>query len=332
MDEADGASIVVQPAGRNRLLIVAIFVGVIAVIGLLVPLPSHSRAINRTADFVHLPLFALLTYLAIRLSDRYVSASWFTRLLTTLGIVFASACAELIQSRLGRTASIHDLIANATGASSAFLFAISKPWHWSLKCVIQIAAVAACLFIMSGPARSLLDIWQIYRSGDQLATFQSRVELERWYIRSAFVKTIRSPFTQFSASFPRAMNAKLVPGELPTVQLQQLNRNWTGYASLQFDIARPPRDHNDVVPPRPLTMQLRIADEAGDFSDCQTFVTTYELLPGDCRRITIPITEIKDQPACRPLNLEQIRFLEFMALELDHPAMLQLGNIRLTRH
>ncbi len=247
-----------------------------------------------------------------------------TRLLTTLAVICGSALIELLQSQLGRTASLHDLMANAAGATAALLLRLSPSYPIVMRWGMGLSAITALVVASYSPTRSLIDVWQQHQSGPELTPFDSPIELERWYIHSAEVSIIPSPFRAQSDSNSNAMQATFIPDKFPAVQLQQFLSNWSGYDRLQFDIGRA-----DDGARGPVEVRLRIVDQQSDFSDRERFVEIYRLNPGEQQRIALPIADIIRQPVRRPMRADSIRCVEFMAVDIEEPVTFQFGNLRL---
>ncbi len=285
-------------------------------------MPFKSRSADRVADFLHLPAFAMLAGMALAVSDRFVSKLTFTRVMTTLAVIFASACIELVQARVGRTASLHDLIANSTGATATLLILQSMDSRPLLKCVLRCCSIAAVIYVSSGPVVSLIDIVHQHRSPAILANFANEVELERWYIESAEVHIIPHRKNCDPACNSNSLQVKLHPGQFPAVQLQHLTRDWTVYQGLAFELSRAPTDAA-----KPLVIQLRISAYDVQPNELDTVTRQYTLSPGDQQQVEIALDGLTDGE--RSLPLDRMRFVEFMAVDLDQPATIEIANLRL---
>lgn len=300
---------------------------VLSLIGLLMPFPFTSRAFYRSADLSHLPVFALLTYLAISMTDRFVSRSTMTRILTTLTVVFVSACIELIQAKVGRKASIHDLVANSTGAAAALAFCWSSGRQRVVRWPMRTAAIAAAIYVSTGPLISLVDVYQQETQPDVLGSFASRTELERWYVQSAVVSII--PHSKAGSDGDvGCMEVKFFPGEHPMVQLQELTRDWSDYDTLSFEVSQPAN-----MTDKPITIQLRVSDQNRIRGDDGSFFQRFDIPPGSSETFTVPIADLANPHLAtseeRPVNIRMIRFLEFMAMNLEEETILRFANIRL---
>lgn len=296
-----------------------------ALLGLLLPPPrlARSRLGSNIFDLLHVPAFMLLTLLAILLAERYFSKSMKTRVMLTLVIILVGGCIELIQEFVGRSASMHDLFANASGAATAFLLRFSYGTDTITKRLSRVAAIVVFMVASIGPMISILDGIHQRQNKELLATFSSQAELQRWYFRSAKVERINNPFDSLQDA-KHALRATLLPGEYPMLQLQHMNARWTDYNTLSFDIGRPANDSS-----APLTLQLRIRAWPKPPHTGDSYYRKMTLIPGERTKVEIPIGEIREADGSGTLNLENIRFIEFGALELHEVTALELANMRL---
>jgi VanZ family protein len=310
---------------RSRLILLAAIVLTIAILGLVCPLPHGSRAFNRFADLLHLPGFIALTAGAMKLSDRLFGESLRNRLLATAAVVFFGGAMEIVQGQVGRSASVSDFLTNAAGATTAFLILASQNVGIMLRILARSTALLVMLLVTVQPVRSLIDVRSQHLTPATLASFRNNVELERWYIHAANVAITLTDLND-SESAGKTLVAKFRPDKFPAVQLQHLTRSWSEYSAIAFDLARPIGDVNE-----PLKMQLNITAFAAEPIISTSYREVFELLPGDKRQITIPFAKIQQQAHPQTLDLNQIRYVEFMAVDLKQNATFQLANLRLIK-
>lgn len=315
-----------ESKNRSRqLLLLAGFVAIVGGIAFLVPLPYHSRLSSRFGDLVHLPAYVLITYLAIVISDRFVSDKLFIRALTVMAIISVSGCIELLQSKFGRTASFADLFTNASGAFAALLVRLSSGCDSIAKRFTRVSAIILFVYVASGPVRSLIDVLRIHQYPASLGEFKSSTELERWYISSATAKVVDDDEFGFDGKPGTAAEVVLQPGDFPAIQLQHLAEDWSGYETIEFDLSRSSGDS-----PEPLAIQLRISDRFSRKNPNIGFSEVYQLAPGERKRVSRSLSWIA-KASGRRVDLTRIRFVEFMAVELKQSATIRIGNLRLHR-
>ena len=310
----------------QKLLLLAFLVAVVGGVAFLVPLPFHSRLTSRLGDLVHLPAYVLITSLGIVISDRFVSCKLFTRLLTVTTIIAISGCIELLQAKLGRSASLADLFTNASGAFLALLVRLSSGCDSIAKRFTRMSAIILFTYVASGPIRSLIDVLRIHQYPAALGEFESSTELERWYISSATAKVVADEAFALSGKTGTAVEVLMQPGDFPAIQLQHLAEDWSGYETIGFDLSRSPDD-----PPEPLAIQLRISDRYNRKNPNIGFTEVYQLSPGERKRVSLSLQLIANVSG-RRVDLTRIRFVEFMAVDLKQAATIRIGNLRLYRN
>lgn len=326
-DKREDRSLTLAPAETSgqRLVYMAFAVAPIALLGLLLPPPRlmRDRLGSSIFDLLHVPAFTILTLLAILLAERYFSKSMRTRVMMTVAVIMAGGCVELIQAFVGRSASIHDLMANAAGAATAFLLRCSLGVDSVSKRLSRVAAVAVFVAASTGPVLSILDVIQQRQNKELLATFASQTELQRWFFHSVEIERVKNPFVSLNEA-KHAIRATMLPADYSMLQLQEMNSRWIGYQSLSFDIARPACDASS-----PLTLRLRIRAWAKPPHTADSYYRTITLVPGDRMSVQIPLSEIGAADGSGTLNLANVRFIEFLAIDLLEPATFELANVRL---
>ena len=253
-----------------------------------------------------------------------------TRILTTLTVVCVSACIELLQAKIGRKASIHDLVANGTGAATALAFCWSSGRDRVVRWPMRTAAIAAVVYVSSGPVFSIIDVYQQKLQPEVLASFASSTELERWYVQSAAISIITNE-NAITEADARCLEVKFFPGKHPMVQLQQLTRDWSDYHTLSFVISR-----STNMTDKPITIQLRVSDQNRIHGDDGTFFQRFEIPPGSSETFTVPISDLANPDFAtsevRQVNIRMIRFVEFMAMNLEEETTVRFAGIRLNRN
>jgi VanZ family protein len=218
----------------RRLLVFAFVIAAIALMGLLAPMPRawHNRLGTSVADMMHVPAFAILTSLALAIVNRFLSQRFAVHLFVTGVVIAAGAAVEVAQSVLGRSASIHDLIANSAGAIAALLIRVSLGSDTIFKRFCRVVAVCLLLVASAGPCLSILDDLNQRKTPDALGAFATRTEFERWFSYHAKPRRVANPFgdAKYTGDVRRSANAAhitLYPGYYPMFQLQHLTADWS---------------------------------------------------------------------------------------------------------
>ena len=120
------------PAGYRRVAWLGLAGVLIALAGLLTPIPHQNRTTGAIGDLAHAPLFGCLLAGTLLVLDRLQPQPGVTIVHRLLGRIVPAALfwiaagvgIEWLQSQLGRTASWHDAIANTLGIAAASVAAV----------------------------------------------------------------------------------------------------------------------------------------------------------------------------------------------------------------
>jgi len=311
---------------RYKLLVVfAVCYLLFSIFALLAPLPVRGRFWYRVADLLHIPAFAVLTFLALVVVRQHTKSSWRVPVLVTLCVVAFSGLMEIIQGLLSRYASLDDLFRNTLGAIAALLIFKSLE-YWSSESarprrLLMVGAVIVLAIATIRPTASIVDVYRQRMQFPALATFSSRSELQRWYISSAQVR--RTPIKWLDGHY--ALKVEYLPGEFPAIQLQELERDWTEYRTLATELTHLPDSKSESI-----VIQLRIADRRARRDPKNGFVDRIVLKRGESVdwRFDLKAAQAAASGSGR-LRMDEIQFVEFMAVNLAEPATVQYGRIRL---
>jgi len=297
----------------------------VAVFLLLMPLPLRERLWARAADLLHIPAFGILNFLFLLIARQHTPSRLAIPILVTLCTISLSGLIELIQGYFSRSPSLGDLIRNSLGATASLLiFKSLECWTSDNKRPRQFYSTAALSVIAIATVQPIASIIDVYRQKSQfpvIANFASRSELERWYISSAHVT--RKPIDFLGRS--RGLVVEYLPGKFPAIQLQEMQRDWSQHRTLVTELT-----HLADSPAESITIQLRITDRRSRRPAGHGFVERIELKRGESIdwRFDLQAAQralVGDQQ----LRLQQINFVEYMAVEPDQPAKVQFGQIRL---
>ena len=124
-----------RTAGRLSSVAISIVVVLaVAVVGLLMPIPYSNQMTYAIGDLLHAPFFGLVFLIIHGLLDRYRplhSGQLLQRLKRTLqvsvGLLMFGTLMEMLQTSMGRYATVHDAIANGLGIVAAAC------WYWAIQ-------------------------------------------------------------------------------------------------------------------------------------------------------------------------------------------------------
>jgi len=295
-----------------------------SVFALLMPLPVRGRFWYRVADLLHIPAFALLNFLGLLIVRHHTLSRWRAPIGVTVCVIGLSGLIEIIQGQLSRSASLDDLYRNSLGAFAALL--IFKAWETNAsenpypRRIMLVSAFTLIALATTGPTASIIDVYRQRTQFPTLASFSSGAELQRWYVSSAQVKrtTIDRPDGH------DALRVEYFPGDFPAIQLQELERDWTEYRTLVTELT-----HLADSPSESIVIQLRVADRRSRRDPNHIVIDRIELKRGETIDWRFDLRTARSASGNARLHLEEIRFIDFMAVDLAQPATVQYGPIRL---
>jgi glycopeptide antibiotics resistance protein len=311
-------------SSRYRFLVaIAIAYMVLCVIALLMPLPFRGRFWYRVADLLHIPAFGILNFFALVITRQHTKSPWMAPGLITLVTIGLSGVLELIQGMLTRYASLDDLFRNSLGALAALLVFKALELRFDhRKGQSRGLVIAALIAILLGTLRPTAAIVDLYRQKMQfpvLATFATRTELQRWYVGSAKLRRTRVKWLDGSY----ALRVDYLPGHFPAIQLQEPPPDWSSYKTLVTPIS-----HLSDSPSPSIVIQLRIADRRAAKSHDHGIFERIELKRGQTIqwRFDFQAAQAAQAEPDR-VWLDEVAFVEFMAVEPAEKAVVQFGRI-----
>ena len=294
------------------------------IIGMLLPSratgPHELRWMAEISIAGHMLVFFLGAYLVYAyvpgFSDRGLPGQILLLLTTAL---LASILIEGLQSAIpGRYASIEDGMANITGAM-AFVSIKNRRLAWPTLLHITTAVLVAVLLwpFFKAAADDLI----AYRQFPLLAGFETPFEATR-FIRGTGRFSVTDDYA-YSGS--RSLRATFGTQPYSGIALEHMPRNWRGYAQLIFAVYNPQ--------PIPITLHLRIHDtphaKSGRMIYADRFNRTFSLSPEEWNTIVIPLSQVKNAPQTRRMNMGKIASMGFFVAHEPSPVTLYIDDIRL---
>jgi len=263
--------------------------------------------------FAHVGVFALFAVVLMSLSRWSHWPARSRAVVVLLIILLSGALIELVQPLFGRSGSLRDVGQNLVGAAAGLsLYARAGMWRRLTMSLVGILLVLA----LGGPALNLLDRALARTQFPILGDFESRLEHRRW---SAGV-----PDGTIVRMGTRSLRVELEPGRYAGTMLQRSFGDWRGFAHLELSL------YNPDVEPLPVTVSIRDQEHFRRGGEPQDrFDRRFTIEPGwNDLRIAIP--EIRDAPAQRSLDLDDLSQMVIFTSELEYARLLYLDRVRLT--
>lgn len=314
----------------RRLVIGAGLLGCVA-IGLVFPFTTEGRLWGELFDLAHAPVFCGVLLLIVGMCDPpAVGLSRHTVLFSmtadrVLGLVLvliaAGGAAEVLQAMVGRSASLGDIAANSIGLIAGVCWIArcrSVPISAGRK--YALAGFAVVILVSISP---LMDVWDCVlqiRSFPMLASFERPREFHNW--KSHGARLTQSSEWATDGNFCGRLD--LQPGSYPGMLMIWFARDWTEKSGLHLALKNPGKFDLQIV--------VKLHDQqhvANGFPDNDRYHEVV-LVPAEKEiAVDIPLTEVKNAPETRPMDLDQMWTIDLFAIHLEQPAVLLVDEVRL---
>ncbi|CAD77631.1 conserved hypothetical protein [Rhodopirellula baltica SH 1] len=211
----------------------------VALVGLLVPMPVSGRMAGSIGNMVHAPLFAGLTMLTLVLlqimrPQPFGSSVWIKRLLFIAATLFvAGILVELLQGTIGRSASVHDAIANGLGILAASAWFVASGMSSSVgRRSLQLLGAIFIGLTWWGPLEIIRDCLKVESDFPRIASFETPVEITRWHFNRG--RRGRTTSNVTDGEFALRWSPKDAPH--PAMTLLEVASDWSDVETLELDI------------------------------------------------------------------------------------------------
>lgn len=295
---------------RRQLILLALVLPATALLFVGGPFDLNLPSYRYLWNMGHVVFFATLTLLFHSLRP---ITSRRSALQLLAGVTLISLLIEAIQTVIGRSFSLLDLMRNLIG-TVAVLWLINRrliPGPVTLLFALVFAAD------LTGLAFAGWRDFQIQSRAPILENFEQRPLLSRWKGQLERNETI-------VREGRRSSKITYKPGKYSTVYMAAPLRDWQGYQALAFSIFNPSDEE--------WLLTLRIHDEehelSGVFAYHDRFHQSLLLKPG-WNDIEISLQAIIDAPRDRDMDISKVAQLQWFFTDLEQTRTLYLDNIRL---
>jgi hypothetical protein len=258
-------------------------------------------------NFFHLPFFAAITYLVHQMVGLPPTA----RNLVTVTIVGGIGVAiELIQSKIGREASLKDLYLDMLGCLTILLYLQTPSLTvWFGRIAVFVLDVLQLGLFLRILYYALLSINMF----PLLADFENDWELSHW---NGNIQITPKHATRGNHS----LQLDLSRGPYPGIVFSEMPGNWLGFTYLRFDV------HNSTA--SPIRMNLRIEDNNHNQNYFDRYNRELVIQPG-LNAISIDLSDVQSAPTTRLMHLDKVKAVVLFSLKPEPEYLLYTDNWRL---
>ncbi len=327
-----------QVSPRDVVLGLAMFGTV--VFGLLVPIPFVSSVAGAVADLFHTPLFGGVTLVVFRALDRWMPLPAFGRAdrircaLVVSGLFGFGVMMEVVQGWAGRSATVHDAVANGLGTLAGLAWFIGRRFRvqgstvrtagawWQSVLPWKFLSLVLLAIAWWNPALVIADFVSGRFRFPLLSSFETETELNRWHFDDCSATLTTVGVTEGA----RAMKLTFRPVPHPAATLLQVYPDWTGMRALEVDLVL-----DEGYPGEAVDFVLKVIDQDHVNYDSDTFRYPVRLSPGQPVHVRVGLDQVKQGPESRELDLSRIRFVSVLVLDPTVPATVRIDALRLIR-
>lgn len=307
----------------------------VVVTGLLVPLP-HSRLFGAIGDMLHAPLFA-----GVFAATYWLAGVWFPigtakptpvqsvviRCTLIAVVLFAfGLMMEFVQSRFGRTASLHDAFSNGlglvTGACLVLANHLRRLAPTDRRRPQLLWAIAGFLIAIAWweSITTIRDVRQMTTDFPLLGSFEKKVELSRWF----YNRTSGRLSDQDATLGDRSLEIVFSVAPHPAMTMTDFHHDWSMLKTIEVDATL---DGNHPEPTATIYLNVIDADTAPDYHDI--FRKPFVLQRGVTQHLVVTRAELDEPIDGRQLALSQVRLFEFQMLDPPIPTKVRVDFLRL---
>ena len=276
---------------------------------LVIPIPDarHHRIVTGMLNLGHIPLFAVVAFIAFTVLGR--------NLWTVAALVALVTGGELIQGLApGRTPDIDDLVHGLLGVGITWVWTGKS--RWSRFPRRELATVALMLLPIYQIGPGLLDVglglWQF----PMLCDFTTPGQERRWIPNGVRIREVQWPDGTTVGRLAFRPNRWEYPGS----EFIPVLCDWRGYSALEIEI-----ESSELIP-----LLLTVRDQRPEQSYDGRFNLSYHYPPGK-HVIRLPLEAIRTAPKDAPLDLSRMDSVNFFIEQKDTPRTMIIRQIRLVK-
>jgi len=278
---------------------------------------NSPRSFKAIWNLGHIIYFALLPLLLSPLSifQKYKPAVQAGLLL--LGTIGLGVLVEVLQYGFSRSPDISDIYRDILGFFIAVVFfdptglCIKRTRLNFMRVIVMLSVFVQCI----PAAQALRDESQARSAFPTLSDFQTAMQLDRW-VGTAERTLVALPEDQAN----QAMRVVFSTAQYSGVNLKYFPGRWSAYKRLEFKVLNPGAES--------LNITCRIHDRNHNQEYDDRFNMTFKLYPG-WNLVTIELDQVRQAPAQRQLDLDQVESVGIFTVRSDEPRDIIFDDLRL---
>jgi VanZ family protein len=281
-----------------------------------------SRIIKQIWESGHFALFACLVFITLQIGQLKKLPLFLLFLAVTVFSGGVGLLTEVIQSLVGRSFEIKDLVNDLLGGYAGLL--TTQLSRNKTKLVNLSVLIGISIFTTLG-LRSLIiatiDQWHTEKNFPILSDFETRFQIGRWDYHLAKLSNSK----QHKRAGEFSMKVDFSPGKYPSISLIHLKRDWRNYNNIHFSL------YNTAK--LPIELNLKIYDvthplRGYHFDD--RFNHEFFIQPG-WNDFSFSLKNIKQSPQERDMEMRAILSLSLFMVDLKEPVTIYVDDVLLNQ-
>lgn len=309
---------ITTPSRRVRLVYIAITVVLLPLFFMGGPDWTSGPLFKAAWNLGHILFFALLM-LALQPQQRL--SGWRLWLAVSAGVAVVGVAIEWLQGNVGRQSDWHDILRNLIGTWLVLAW-MNRPGPDTRRAIARWCLRVTALVLLVVELNAVAEVAQRqYRIEHQLPTLYDFNASEPSHFWRGNVYQAQDYVQDDDFSLRIDLGTNFYTG----AALDNLPEDWRGYDALQITLYNPD--------PSPLEMTLRVNDIVHDRSKnpySDRYNTRLPLESG-MNRFRIPLSEIRQAPKSRDMDMNEIRRLVIFTTGLKQPRQVYLLQLKLDK-
>ena len=286
---------------------------------------TQYRIFQQLWNFGHVILFIGISYFFYsKFINKLALPVFIEFLLIICGAVIIGYGIELIQTFTGRDKSNYDVLLDTIGSLIAFLLfshrwlASNAPIKYGFVLIISISTLIALYPMYENIADSVSQREEF----PVLLSNSNNNELTRFNNYNVDIELVQD---KIDFKNKQLLKAYFKKSKYPTLNLKQINNNWSGFKSFSVAIFNPSKSKSSII--------LRVHDKNHKQSGFQLkdrFNYRLNLLAG-WNKIRINLSKIKNSPFGREMDMRNINGLMFFMVNVRESKILYFDKIELIK-
>lgn len=310
---------IITPSRRVRFVYIVITVLLLPLFFMGGPDWTSGPLFKAAWNLGHILFFGLVT-LAVQ-PQQWLSG-WRLWMSVSFGVILVGVLVEWLQGSVGRQSDWHDIFRNLIGTWLVLAW-MQRPSDNTRKALVRWTMRAVALVLLVVELKAVADIaHRQYRISHQLPVLYDFSIPEPLHFWRGNVQRTQEHATDYPFSLRIDLGTNFYTG----AALDNLPDDWRGYEALELALYNPD--------PTPLVMTLRVNDVVHDRSKStygDRYNTRLPLEPG-LNRFRIPLSEIRDAPKGRHMDMDEIRRLVIFTTQLKQPRQVYLLQLALDKN